>query len=121
MDLERWTGKGSGELGEPVFPLQNSMVARARSTDPATSHQAARTVERSGTAGSQRIMCLAAVRVRPGLTAAEIAWETGLERHIPSRRLPELRDGGLVVNGPSRICTVMGTPSMTWVPVDERN
>jgi hypothetical protein len=60
----------------------------------------------------------------PGLTAAEIASATGLERHVPSRRLPELRDRNLVTNGKPeifRICNVTGNLSLTWYPLDQDN
>lgn len=93
------------------------MHALARNTDPLTSHEAAETVERSGRAASQRHLCLLEVWKRPGSTAAEIAARTGLERHVPSRRLPELREAGQIKNGPQRICTVTGNSSMTWEPV----
>lgn len=89
-------------------------TAKARSTDPDTSHQAAQRVERTGTAHDQRSICLRIVTSAPGLTAAEIAQRAGLERHVPSRRLPELRDAGLVRNGEARLCAVMGTKAMTW-------
>ncbi len=90
--------------------------ARARRSDPATSHEAARDVELQGVAGSQRRACYDYVLLNPGMTAAEIAVKLGLERHVPSRRLPELRDAGLVENGPARICGVVGRPSLTWNP-----
>lgn len=93
------------------------MHALARRTDPSTSHEAAEAVERCGRAASQRHLCLLEVWKRPGSTAAEIAARTGLERHVPSRRLPELRQAGQVRNGAQRICTVTGNPSMTWEPV----
>ncbi len=92
------------------------MKALARTHDPATSHLAARLVEIAGVAGSQRCLCLEEVRRRPGQTAAEIAIATGLERHIPSRRLPELRDA-LVRNGAVKICGVTHNRSMTWYPM----
>lgn len=92
------------------------MQARARNTDPATSAAAARGVERSGGAALHRDRCLNAVKRHPGATAAEIADITGLERHTPSRRLPELRAGGFVVNGGRRKCKVMGRDSLTWYP-----
>ena len=92
------------------------MQARARNTDPATSTAAARGVERSGRAALQRARCLHIVKRCPGATAAEIAEMTGLERHAPSRRLPELRAGGFVVNGERRKCKVMGRGSITWYP-----
>lgn len=91
-------------------------MAKSRRTDPATSRQAAHEAERSGRAASQRAICLAQVNAYPGQTAAEIAAQTGLERHVPSRRLPELRDRGLIVNGDARICTVTGRASMVWLP-----
>jgi predicted ArsR family transcriptional regulator len=94
-------------------------MALARTADPPTSHAAASAIERSGIAAAHRARCLAAVRQSPGQTAAEIARVVGLERHAPSRRLPELRDAGLVVNGPIRICTVKGRRSLTWIPAQE--
>jgi CRP-like cAMP-binding protein len=87
----------------------------ARLTNPHTSKLAAEQVEASGHAETQRRICLASVRACPGMTAAEIALASGLERHIPSRRLPELRRAGLVVNGPARICRAMGSKAMTWM------
>jgi len=94
-------------------------MARARSTDPSTSHDAAREAESSGRAAGQRLICLGQVLRVPGLTAAEIAVRTGLERHVPSRRLPELREQGLVRNGGERTCGETGRRSMTWEPVAE--
>lgn len=92
--------------------------ARARRLDPKTSHDAARTVERSGAAQAQRDACLDEVRRGPGQTAAEIALAVGLERHAPSRRLPELRVAGLVRNGEARKCVVMGRLALTWFAAD---
>ena len=91
-------------------------MAKSRRTDPITSRIAASEAESSGRAASQRVICLARVNSHPGQTAAEIALACGLERHVPSRRLPELRDQGLIVNGESRICTVTGRASMIWLP-----
>lgn len=95
---------------KPAVP----MVARAANADPVTSFIAAEQVEKSGKANLQRQIVLAWVRQHPGQTAAEIAHHTGLERHVPSRRLPELREAGLVSNGSPRICGVCGTRQMTW-------
>ena len=103
-------------------------VARSRNTDPDTSFRAALAVEESGRAATQRGMCLVIVLKAPGHTAAEIARMARLERHIPSRRLPELRTRCLVNNAPNgdkteagadaakRICRVEGTRQMTWWP-----
>ena len=91
-------------------------MAKSRRTDPITSRQAASEAESSGRAASQRAICLARVNSNPGQTAAEIALACGLERHVPSRRLPELRDQEMIVNGESRICESTGRLSMTWHP-----
>ena len=94
-------------------------MARARNTDPFTSHEAAHDTEASGCASAHRNRCLDEVLKHPGETAAEIAVAVGLERHAPSRRLPELRDAGLVINGPARVCRVKGRMSLTWLPAKE--
>lgn len=94
--------------------LFDQPVALARSTDPATSYEAADKVESSGRAPRQRWRCLECLRRHPGATAAEIADYIGMERHMPSRRLPELRVAGDVYNGKARICSVTKNRSMTW-------
>jgi predicted ArsR family transcriptional regulator len=91
-------------------------MATSRSNDPLSSALAADAIERSGVAAAHRRLCLAQVQAHPGQTAAEIARAVGLERHAPSRRLPELRAAGLVVNGPTRTCAVKGRCSLTWYP-----
>lgn len=59
----------------------------SRTTDPSTSHEAARNVEASGTDANQRDTCLRCVMHNPGLTATQVAQRTKLGRHVPSRRL----------------------------------
>jgi hypothetical protein len=90
------------------------MVARARATDPATSHEAAELVEATGRANSQRRAVYDYVRAHPSETGSEIARGMGWERAMVSRRLPELRGAGLLVTGKARVCTVSGTNQMTW-------
>lgn len=70
---------------------------------------------------SQRHLCLLEVWKAPGRTATEIAATAGLKRHVPSRRLPELRRTGHVRNGPSRACTITGRASLVWLPTAELN
>lgn len=94
-------------------------MAYARETDPHTSHLAAAEAERSGRAMAQRARCLEAVVLHPGWTAAELALSAGLERHAPSRRLPELRETGHVRNGMSRCCRITGRLSLVWLPCEE--
>ena len=88
--------------------------AAARASDPATSHQAAATVETNGNAAFQRQLVLDAVRANPGSTSAEIAMMAGIDRHAAARRLPELRRAGILANGENRVCRVCGLSSMTW-------
>ena len=90
------------------------MKARARRTDPATSHMAARKAEKSGKCCLYRFVLLNFVRKYHGKTAGEIHEATGIDRHEVSRRLPELRAAGLVTNPGKRVCRVLGNMSMTW-------
>jgi hypothetical protein len=90
--------------------------ANYRNTDPATSREAAIATERNGEARSAREKLLRAVEVTPGLTAAEYAALLDMERHVPSRRLPELRELRLVWSGRPRVCKAQGRKSMTWWP-----
>lgn len=90
--------------------------ARARNTDPATSQEAAQKVEDRGIAHTQRALCLAYMRKHPGQTSAEIAAGLGVDRHMPGRRLSELRDEADVVMGEERICTKTGSRCVTWFP-----
>lgn len=96
------------------------MQALARTTNPCTSHLAANRIETTGTAGDHRSMLLDAVRRMPGLTAAELARQVGLDRHQAGKRLPELRTAGLIDNGPARACSVSGSRQMVWIPVAEK-
>jgi hypothetical protein len=93
-----------------------ALMANSRQNDPVTSRMAASEAEKSGRAASHRAICLDSVMTYPGQTAAEIARRCSLERHVPSRRLPELRERGLVINGEPRACAVTGRMSMIWLP-----
>lgn len=90
--------------------------ALARRRDPESSHLAARKIERSGRAAAQRAKTLAAVKNWPGCTSMELAKNTGLERYMLARRLPELRKGGLIRNGEDQICAVSKVLGLTWWP-----
>jgi len=92
----------------------------ARRTDPFTSQLRALAAKHGGKTQIQRLRCLVAVLLHPGLTGAELAVSTGMERHAPSRRLPELREKGQVCNGPSRRCSVTGRLSLVWLPAEEK-
>lgn len=91
-------------------------MAQEHTTDPAETTQ---NVESGDLASAQRKACLDEVIKNPGKTAAEIAKATGLDRHTPSRRLPELRLAGLVKNGPQRRCSTSHRQSLSWLPHKE--
>ena len=90
-------------------------MAKSRYTDPATSSDAARLVEGSGTAARHRDKLYRTICfVHPNeKTAGELAFLTGIERHEVSRRLPELRPL-LVENGEARRCQFLKTFAITW-------
>lgn len=98
--------------------------ARARRTDPATSHDAAREVEQSGTAGTQRQACRDEVYQKKGRTSAEIAEESGMDRYAVARRLGEMRnDEDPPVWAPedrARKCRIMGRRALTWWPIEDK-
>jgi len=94
------------------------MTQNHRNNDPPTSALASRHIESSGAARMQRSRCLDAVIESPGQTAREIEDRIGVKAH---KRLPELREAGLVVNGPIRTCRVTGRRAMTWLPVNHSN
>jgi hypothetical protein len=87
----------------------------ARSSDPASSHIAAEEFTRSGRRANQKHQLLEWLRqqTRP-LTSAEIARDSGLDRHGVARRLPDCERDRLVERHPMRQCTAMGTPAITW-------
>jgi hypothetical protein len=92
-------------------------MALVGSTGPIQSQEAAKAA--SGGAGAPGDRCLASVMESPGKTAAEIAAAAGLDRHVVSRRLPDLRRASRVLNGQPRACAVTGRLSLTWFPNQE--
>ena len=92
-------------------------VPNFRSTDPVTSAIAGQEIIKKGIAAEQQAICLACIKNTPGLTSAEIADRTGLERHQPARRLSELRRMNEIYSGDKRICSINGTFCLTWWPV----
>lgn len=96
--------------------------AQARHDDPASSHEAARKVTKSGTAAERRRTLLKAVREFPGETSAELAQRLNrddLDRVEVARRLPDMRDRlKIVCNGRRRKCRVTGNHhSLTWIAI----
>lgn len=98
----------------PLFDVR----ARARSRDSATSHAAAKRVNRKGWARTQAARVLRALHSLPGATRLELAEAMNADRYMVARRLPDLREIGLVENGPDRRCRVCGDETLTWVVTD---
>lgn len=94
------------------------MTRNYRSNDPPTSALAGLDAEASGSARQQRARCLEAVAAMPGQTAREIELRTGIKAH---KWLPELREAGLIRNGPARTCHVSGRRALTWHLTGYRN
>lgn len=70
-------------------------TARARRTDPSTSHAAAAKAEKFRVSHAQRILsCLESLGGGDGMTAEQIARSTGLTVVQVDRRLPELAQAG---------------------------
>lgn len=98
---------------EPIAspaPPANRTVARARASDPQSSHEAAETIESSGTANIQRQQVIDAVWKWPGRTSKELAALDGtLDRYQFGRRLPEAEELG-------EIHRRDGGKELTWHP-----
>ena len=95
---------------------------RSRNTDPASSHEAA-TRQKQGRADSDGMAVLACVKTMPGATSAELSQFYGLDRHMTARRLPDLKERGLVFyhttpdgKAITRTCQVRGTKAVAWWP-----
>jgi len=92
---------------------------RTRSSDPATSHTAEARMRQRGDDLRDHAIIERVLRNSGTLTACEIAalsvtYETSVERHNVSRRLPEMERSGRVVRCLPRPCTVRGTTQTTW-------
>jgi hypothetical protein len=96
--------------------------ARARNTDPASSHIAAAEANTTGRAKRQRAQAYNAVYEHDGLTCRELARHMASDQigvlkknELLHRRLPELREDGQIKNGKHlRICTVTKRRAVTW-------
>jgi len=94
---------------EEILPL-------FRQSDPETSEQAAAQHHESGKRQTNKAKLLEAVRRAPGKTSAEYAAQIDIDRVEAARRLPDLRNDGLVRQGEARKCNVKGSKAKTWQP-----
>lgn len=86
----------------------------ARRDDPDTSHFAASEISQRLLA-SQKLAILRFVVRRGGLTSLEIARESGIDRYVVARRLPDLRKDGLVSDTGSKRDLVTGRLGRSWI------
>lgn len=91
----------------------------SRLTDPPTSVLAAKRLRSSGKWGSQKRAVFEALHQNNGSTSAELARIMAADRYLPSRRLSELVEEGLVLRGRIRKCRVNGNRCLTWWVVEE--
>jgi hypothetical protein len=92
--------------------------AKARSSDPQSSHEAAQRMNDSGKAKAHVEHVTDHVWKQPGLTSREIAElpDCDLDRWEVARRLSDAEKLGQVKKGPKRKCKVAGTLAVTWRP-----
>lgn len=86
----------------------------AHRTDPASSHIAARDAEEAAAAQMNVVMRL--VALNPGLTGAELAELTSLDKYQVRRRLSDLHRAGRVYQEGMRRCSVANRQSVLWFP-----
>jgi predicted HTH transcriptional regulator len=67
-----------------------------------------------GARSRQKAKVFRAVFDNPGLTSRELAEKTGIPNEVLHKRLPDLRDEGLLKNGVERKCGVSGRLAVTW-------
>ena len=79
----------------------------ARGRDAPGSHTAADKLLDSGAHSAQNLKFLAALKRRPFRTSKQLAAESGLDRHMVGRRLPDLKADGYALERTDR-------PEKTW-------
>jgi hypothetical protein len=91
------------------------METHARLTDPITSHLAA--AENAPRRPAQVEMVTELVEAFPGLTSQELAQQTGEDRYMLARRLPDAERKHLVTKAEPRMCHVSNRMAVTWKPI----
>ena len=98
--------------GNPLAPVRGEAEARARSSDPESSHAAAAEMNASGAARAQRERVIDLVFAHPGLSRNELAKHCDdLDRFQIARRLPEAEEIGEVHRR-----KVDGKRDLAWFP-----
>lgn len=100
------------------FPADEATAAETKPlvhrADPITSLMAARELVESGRLGQQLHAVLAALRAWSGSTSDELAEQSGIDRFVCARRLPDLARLGLAKKGPRRESRMTGRQGVTW-------
>lgn len=88
--------------------------------DPESSFEAIERHDASGVRGSNREAVYAFLKGREGRTSREYAEEMPMDVHEVRRRLTDLLNDGLIMQGGSRKCSVANTKAVTWYPLPRR-
>jgi hypothetical protein len=109
----RWSDFTS--VGECMDATEINLFTLTRQTDLYTSDLAVEGLARSGALAIQRDAVYRALALHPHSTSAELAVYMEVDRHLPARRLPDLKTLGRVDCVPKRKCRVTGRLCVTWV------
>ena len=103
-------------FGDNVTDVRGSYESRslARRTDPKTSREAAHELIESGRLSNQCSTVFSALEKHGPCTSAELAFASGLDRHMVARRLPDLAKRQLVRRYDSRTCAVTSRSACVW-------
>ena len=105
----------------PLFGEMDSYKPKSHTSDPATSHEAARKHAESGKFARNKAVVLEMVRARPNCTATEL-WDGASrndqyilgEMQEVRRRITDLSQEGKIVCGPARACRIKGSSMLVW-------
>lgn len=101
-------------------PMRRIETPAFRATDPSSSEVAASEHTASGQRQTNLEKIVAQIRLTPGMTSAELALLTKLDRTEAGRRTSDA-DGVHAVQGPQRLCRANPNPAkrrkaVTWWP-----
>jgi ribosomal protein S25 len=91
--------------------------ALSRTTDPATSHEAAQTVP----VLTMKKAALRYIENHPFMTARELEKQAGVENGVIRKRLKSLERDGLINNVGTNTCSVTGRRAAVYVATSHKN
>jgi len=102
-------------LGQGDYEKRIMAPRVSRASDPESSRQAEREITESGARATYAELIYRVLHdASEPMTCGEIAAELGVHRSIISKRLPDLREWGEIVNGPERLCRISDRSQITW-------